>query len=132
MKTWNNKFDRFVCIGDAVRWDVGAFTLEARIETDYETQPTDFDCYSTDDRERWQKDEWCYVGIVIDVFIGDVPITKHATSLWGIECNFGRDNTYLDDVAHDLEDEALERAHVDLERIRKALRVTDTTDNQVI
>jgi hypothetical protein len=132
MKTWNNKFDRFVCIGDAISWTAGAFTLTARIEPDYDTQPTDFDCYSEKDIECWKNDEWCYVGVVIDVAINDVLITKHAASLWGIDCNFGKDNTYLDDVAHDLEDEALERAHVDLERIRKALRVTDTTDNQVI
>jgi len=124
MKTINNKFDRFVCIGDAVSWDVGVFTLAARIEPDYVTQPTDFECYTKKDIERWKNDEWCYVGIVIDVFIGDVPITKHAASLWGIDCNFGKDNTYLDDVAHDLEDEALEKARVDLVRIRKALEVT--------
>jgi hypothetical protein len=96
------KFDTYVCVGDSITIEKGAFTVRVHLEFDGDSRPSDCDCYSDDDVQRWRDDEWFYGGLVASVWIDDVCIDDHAASLWSIDCNFGKDNAYLDDVAADL------------------------------
>lgn len=66
---------------------------------------------------RWCCDEWCYVGVVLDVYRGSVEVASYAASLWGIDANAGDDNDYLTEVANELLDEALDVAEEAVERI---------------
>lgn len=67
----------------------------------------------------WCNDEWRWVGVVVSVSYAGVMLSKHAASLWGIECNYpGSDNSYLLEVANEL----LEEAAAEGRRIRDAVR----------
>ena len=67
--------------------------------------------FRSDDIERWRADDWFYVGVVLSVSRNGVMLSDHAASLWGIECNFSdTSNTYLSEVAQELEGEALDIA----------------------
>ena len=111
------KFDKYVCIGDTVSWSVDGFDITARIEYDYDTKPTDFDCYDDAQIEAWRNDEWFYGGVVLSVSRNGVELTDHAASLWGIDCNLGENNDYLSEVCEDLQGEAIGIAHDEVRRI---------------
>jgi hypothetical protein len=115
------QFDAYVCAGDTITWKAEGFDLTARLEHDTDTKPTDSECYSPDDIERWKDDEWFYGGLVVSVSFNGVELSDHAASLWGIDCNFGDDNAYLSEVAQELQREALEQARAEVARIRDAL-----------
>jgi hypothetical protein len=100
------EFDKFVCVGDSISVDVGVARVVAHLEHDQDTLPSDFDCYEPADVARWKNGDWIYVGVVLSVWVDDVCLDKHAASLWGIEANFGGDNSYLTEVANELLDEA--------------------------
>jgi hypothetical protein len=53
----------------------------------------------------WCNDEWWYIGVVLRVSKGDVMLSEHAASLWGIESDAGE---HLVDLANELLDEALD------------------------
>jgi len=78
-------------------------------------------------REAWFKNEWFYCGIVLSVSKNGVLVDDHATSLWGIECNYPVDrsivlpNSYLTEVANELLPQAIEQAETETERIKLAL-----------
>ena len=58
-------------------------------------------------RKAWEKDEWFYCGIVVDLE-RDGWSKSHVASLWGLEANYpGSDNSYLAEVAEELAEEAL-------------------------
>ena len=108
----------YVCVGDSATWTRGDFTLRATVHADEDTKPTDFDCYSDDHIAAWAADEWCFVGVVVTISAADVELG--AASLWGIDCNFpGGDNSYLREVAADLETEALREAGAKLNVLAK-------------
>jgi hypothetical protein len=115
------KFDKYVCHGDTIKWSKEGFDFEARIEYDTESKPTDFDCYSKEDVIRWKNDEWFYCGIVISVSFKDIELSNHAASLWGIDCNFGKDNSYLSEVCQDLESESIAFAHSEIQKLKEDL-----------
>lgn len=59
----------------------------------------------------WENDEWFYCGIIVSAHIDlmgeQFCLSKHAASLWGIECNYpDSDNDYLNEVAEELLGEA--------------------------
>jgi hypothetical protein len=116
------QFDAYVCAGDSITWQAEGFDLTARLEYDTDSKPTDCDCYSAEDIRRWKADEWFYGGIVVSVSLNGVKLSEHASSLWGIYCNFGEDNSYLSEVAKELEGEAIAQAKVRAARILKALQ----------
>lgn len=112
------KFDSYACIGETAE----GFDFVARLEFDGDTKPTDFDCYEPEDIERWDNDEWCYVGVVLSVFRNGIELSDHAASLWGIDCNYNNtSNAYLSEVAQELESEALDVARAEVARILEAL-----------
>ena len=121
-----SKFNSYVCIGDTIAWSCEGYDFVARLEYDYDTKPTDSDCYDEADIERWNNDEWFYGGIVVSVFFKGVELSDHAASLWGIDCNFGDDNSYLSEVAKDLEYEALIVAKAEVARLRDVFAEDDT------
>lgn len=65
----------------------------------------------------WCNNEWCYVGIVLSIYRGDVCLDDHAASLWCIESDAGE---YLVSVANELLDEAVERGREVLSTLCKA------------
>ena len=135
---FTEKFDRYVCIGDTITCEAEGFTFTARIEHDPDYHIDDDDCYNTDQevtgcneaqqaklleaRQAWFDDEWFYCGIVISVSRNGVELDDHAASLWGIECNYpGSDNSYLQTVANELLEEAIEDAKGQRARIIEKL-----------
>lgn len=123
-KTDFPQFSAYACQGDRIEWTAEGFDIVARLEYDTDTNPTDFDCYDTEDVQRWKNDEWFYVGVVLSVSRNGVELSDHAASLWGIDCNFSdTSNTYLSEVAQELEAEAIANARREVVRIREALTV---------
>ena len=116
-----SEFNSYVCPGDTITWTHEGFDFVARLERDYDTNPTDFDCYDEADIQRWKNDEWFYGGLVLSVSRNGVELSDHAASMWGIDCNFGDNNDHLSEFAQELEAEALETARVELTRIKAAL-----------
>ena len=116
--TFTQKFSGFVCLGDSISCQVGAYTVTARISHDDtggrpdQRQDGFWPSLYKDDagfigagngfRDRfdkaqakaqaimdaWKNDEWFYCGIILSVKIEDVELTDHAASLWGIEANY--------------------------------------------
>jgi hypothetical protein len=108
----------YVCIGDFVRWMHAGYEMRATIRHDEDTKPTDFDCYSDDQVEAWTRDEWSFVGVVVTASKAEIELGS--ASLWGVDCNFpGSDNSYLAQVAADLQDEAVAAARAKLIEIGK-------------
>ena len=116
------QFDKYVCVGDIIGWTYEGFDFVARIAEDYETKPSDSECYAPEDVTPWENDEWFYCGVVLSVSLQGIELDHHAASLWGIDCNFGPDNAYLAEVAQELEAEALTVAKAEVERIREILK----------
>lgn len=117
------KFPAYACEGDKINWTKNGFDFVARVVYDLDSKPTNSECYTAQDLERWRKDEWFFCGVVVAVSIKGIEIDHHASSLWGIECNFSSNNAYLSEVAQELESEALEVAEGELSRIRELLKV---------
>lgn len=73
-------------------------------------KPSDFDEEmekATNVFEAWERDEWFYCGIVLQFWADGICLLDHAASLWGIEANYpGSDNSYLNEVVHELMPEA--------------------------
>ena len=103
-------FPAHTCPGDVREVQSGPYTIRATVHEDTITAPSDFDCYAPDHVKAWERGDWCYVGVVLSVWVDDICLDDHAASLWGIECNFGTDNLYLSECADDLLPEALEAA----------------------
>ena len=115
------KFPQYSCAGDRITWSAEGYDLTATIHHDHDSKPGDSECYSPDDVQRWENDDWFYVGVGLSVSRNGVELSDHAASLWGIECNFAQNNDYLSEVAQELQGEALTTAAHELARIRDAL-----------
>jgi hypothetical protein len=115
------KFHKYACVGDSIAWTVEGFDIVASIEHDYDTRPTDFDCYDAEQVKAWEFDQWFFCGVVLSVSRNGVDLSDHAASLWGVECNLGTDNDYLTEVCAEMEAEALAVARAEVVRIREAL-----------
>lgn len=100
-------FDKFVCVGDSRAVDYGPFTIRATLVADPHTSPDDYDTYDA----AWRNDEWCFVGVVLSVWLDDVCLDDNVASLWGVDANYpGSDNAYLSECASDLLPEAMTAA----------------------
>lgn len=116
-------FPPYVCIGDKITWVSGGFLLTATIHQDSDTKPEDSECYAEAEIEAFKKDEWFYCGIIVSVEKQGIMIEDHAASLGGIECNFpGADNSYLSEVAQELEIEAITAGKAELQRMIQVLQ----------
>ena len=113
------KFNKRPLPGDSIVWCNGGFTLTARIKFDDATRPGEFDCYSEEDIQRWEADEWCYVGIVVSAEYKGWLLEDPVASLWGLECGLAEDSgDYLSEIAAAMLVEELQVAKVELTKLR--------------
>ena len=116
-------FPKYAGIGDKIQWVNGEFLLTATIHQDNDTKPEDLDCYHEDDILLFNLDQWLYCGIVLSIEKNGIMIEDHAASLWGIKCNFpGADNSYLSEVAQELESKAIEVGKAEMQRMIQVLQ----------
>jgi hypothetical protein len=101
-----SKFRKHVCAGDCVESEWNGLTLRAELLQDQFVTPDDYDCYSDEHIEAWERDEWFFGGLIVSLLCGDSVIAENLSSLWGLDCNIVDDNTYLDEVAGELFEEA--------------------------
>jgi hypothetical protein len=58
--------------------------------------------------QAWCRDDWCYVGVCVDVRRNGVKLTnRYDVALWGLESDAGK---YLRDVANEMIEQALDAA----------------------
>ena len=124
---FQSKFDKYACEGDTIEGVVDEFRFVATIIRDTDSHIDDDDCHNEDQsvtgcddaqfakllaaRKAWFDDDWFYCGIVLTVWKGEVKLTDHAASLWGIECNYpDSDNSHLSEGANELLGEAVDEA----------------------
>jgi hypothetical protein len=136
-------FDNYICEGDSIVCQIDGFLITARIvRDDCPDKPDERDegfwpsanpdkpgyvgrenikrIGQLTERAKavmaaWLNDEWFYCGLVLSVERAGVTLTDSAASLWGIECNYPKDdlrpdyepNSYLMDVANELLPDAL-------------------------
>jgi hypothetical protein len=123
-------FDAFACVNDSRVVSVGPFLIYAHIEYDTDTKPTDFDCHTPEQIAAWRKDDWFFVGVVLRVYVNNIKLLDHATSLWGVECNLGTDNLHLTDIANELLPEALAEAELVRSQLLASLAVPHEITNR--
>jgi len=93
--------------GDSISVEIAGVTYTARIEYDYHSRPDDFECYDEADIARWQREEWCFCGLVISAE-RDGWSQDYVDSLWGIELGFSHSaDKYWNEVANECLGEAL-------------------------
>lgn len=118
---FKTQFDAFVCEGDRIECEIEGVTYTARLVHDWDSKPSDCDCYSKRQIEAWKADEWHFFGVVISAEIDGIDLGDYLASLWGIEGNFPsrrkNPNTYFRDVANELLAEAVEAASAERSRI---------------
>lgn len=135
---FTEKFDSYVCVGDTIECEVGPFRVIARVVHDELSSPDEYNapgcCFDVNDPEfgeenesiiaAWHNDEWFYCGIILDIELADGTswTLVQAASLWGIECNFpGGNNAYLQEVANELLQEAINEANESLEVMKESI-----------
>lgn len=113
------KFQAYACAGDSIQFERGNYTIVATIVCDDGYDIDDDDCHNTDQsatgcddeqfaklleaREAWNRDEWCYCGIVLSIRLGDAIVDDHIGSLWGLALNYpNSSDEYLNEVAAEL------------------------------
>lgn len=123
------EFSSFACVGDTTVWAKDGFVLTATLEADDVGSPRDFDCYSPEDIERWDKGDWQFVGVAVSATFNGVEL-EGSTSLWCVDCNFSdTSNAYLGEVCRELEDDAVRQGREDIERMLRALTGPTVTDD---
>lgn len=95
-----------LCI-DVERGDI---TYHIHLIWDSCSAPSDYDCYSATDIERWKNDEWFFGCLEVSATFSssfDTFELEGLAGLCGIECNFSDDTgKYLDSFIPDLLAEA--------------------------
>lgn len=117
MKTFNEKFDSYVCDGDSIETEINGIRYVARIMHDPDSNIDDDDTHNSDQtitgcndaqqekllkaRNAWLNDEWFYCGVVVIAYLREIELDS--ASLWGIEANYpGGDNNYLTELSNEL------------------------------
>jgi len=120
---FTEQFSKYACVGDSIRLRISDdVRLVAKIKPDDYERPTNSDCYDKKDVARWEKGEWFFCAIFLSLEVNGREVCDCLVSLWGIDCNFGKDNSYLTVVANDLLPEALDEAVEKLRDTAKAAR----------
>jgi len=116
------QFNSYACIGDSITWQKEGFDITATLHADTGSHVHDSECYSPIKIKQWFNDEWFFVGVVLSVLKNGVMVDEHASSLWGISCNYNKKlNRYLTEIAKELQSEAIETAKKRIEVMLKAL-----------
>lgn len=120
---FTEQFSKHASVGDSIRLRISDdVSLVATIKADDYERPSNSNVYSKEDVERWQKDEWFFCAIFISLEVKRREVCDCLVSLWGIDCNFDNDNSYLTVVANELLPEALDEAVEWLKDTAKAAR----------
>lgn len=115
------QFDKYACTGDTIRRNLtDSVSVVATLKFDQDTHVNDFDCYEPKDVARWKSDEWFFGGIALSIEVDGETVRDNVASLWGIDVNFGKDNSYLAEVANDLLDESKDEIRDVLDGVAKA------------
>ncbi|CDN47583.1 hypothetical protein [Neorhizobium galegae] len=124
---FKTEFQPFVCEGDRITCTVDGIEFTARLEHDWDSKPTDFECYTKRQVEAWRGDEWHFFGVVISAELEGIDLGDYLASLWGIEGNFPsrrkNPNRYFRTVANELLPEAFAAARNELERVRSVVAI---------
>ena len=120
---FTEQFNKNASVGDSIRLRISDdVNLVATIKSDDYESPSNSNVYSKEDVARWHKEEWFFCAIFLSLEVNRREVCEQLVSLWGIDCNFGDDNSYLTVVANDLLPEALEEAVEWLRDTAKAAR----------
>jgi hypothetical protein len=121
---FKEKFDSYVCVGDSIETEIDGIDYNARIVFDEDGQwhIKDSDHYDQEWIDAWKRDEWFFCGVVISARKNGVLLDNHLASSWGIECNLPvGGNGYLNEVADELLQEAIDVAKDSLEDMKRKL-----------
>ncbi len=100
---FTEQFNKYACVGDSIRLRISDdVSVVAKIIADNDRKPGDFDCYTEADICRWRRDEWFFCAVSLSLEVNRREIKEQLDSLWGVECNYGEDNSYLTEVANEL------------------------------
>ena len=122
------KFNDYIIIGDYVEYtptenNPRGFVIRATVAEDYDSSPSDSECYTEEQVEQWELDNWFFCGVVLSVYKAGVCLSDHAASLWGVECNFpDASNSYVSEIVKELENEALQEGESILQKLIKGTR----------
>ena len=103
--------------GDTIETEIDGLTIIAEIVPDSESRP-DADSYDQSDIDAWNRDDWCFCGVVVRV--AREGITLGDASVWAIELGIGDRLTqaeYLTRTAIELIPEAIAEAETTLDGI---------------
>ena len=114
-------FPTYPCPSDRVQTTYGPFTIKAVLVYDNDTSPKDFEGYTPEDFDAWLRDDWCYVGVVLSLWRGNVCFDDSIASVWGIELGLrGTDERkYVNEAANDMLPVAIKRTHEVWDDLRK-------------
>lgn len=117
------KFNDYIIVGDYVEYTPAennprGFTIRATVVEDTDCTPFDYDYYTEENINQWERDNWFFCGVILSVYKAGVCLSTNAASLWGVECNFpNASNSYLSDIVKELETEALQEAEAVLQKL---------------
>jgi hypothetical protein len=115
-------FGPFVCDGDSISAQHDQFSFTATITHDPDTRPTDFDCYSPENIKSWKKEDWYFGVMGVSASYNDFLLDDCIVAIGGVNVNFPEsDNSYLNEIAKELFDEALDKAHRALSMLRQSV-----------
>lgn len=63
----------------------GGIGYRVTLEEDHDSRPYDADCYSEEDIASWKRDEWEYVGVIVQPLIAGLDPEYFEASVWGVE-----------------------------------------------
>lgn len=97
-------FDNYPCVFDSIRMPVAhGVSLIAEIHHDGDTTPEEFDCYSEEQIDAWNKDLWQYCGV--ELVLDMAGSRRTLGSLWGIDLHLAdgkADSECLTGIANEL------------------------------
>lgn len=70
------------------------FTIRIDVEQDADYTPHDADCFSPEDIQAWENDEWHFVGYVYTAMKNGVELGS--ASIWGSPWGYGDESSSID------------------------------------
>ena len=145
---FDKNFSAYACVGDSITTQIGGLTAVATLYHDdspslpwvdddgfwpsrnpahagymgehaTEAEYLQQDRFCNHVKTSYELDQWCYVGVAVRIFFGEMPLTEEFTNaLWSVDCNYpGSNNTHLRSHANDLLEDALNEAKATIKRL---------------
>lgn len=113
----SDAFTNSAFVGCSMSWAVDGFELVARLVEDDLADPYKYGWFDDDEViAAWKRDEWCFVGIKVDVYRAGVLLVENGANLWGLAA-YGDCGAYLTATAKELGDDALVEAKENLAKL---------------